>query len=122
MGGIKNSDPTRYNLKSDKESEYSSKSLCKRPISKINGYGQETPSLDICGINYTNCNNSGMSRRIRYTSMSCCNNAYKSEIDSNLNHLNDNIEYSIDEEKINCLDIDEVVEHIRELIQLECDA
>ena len=40
-----------------------------------------------------------------------------------MNHtsINEGLELAVDEEKINCFQIDEVVEHIRELLQQECD-
>lgn len=40
-----------------------------------------------------------------------------------MNHssINEGLELEVDEEKINCFQIDEVVDHIRDLLQQECD-
>lgn len=40
-----------------------------------------------------------------------------------MNHssINEGFELEVDEEKINCFQIDEVVDHIRDLLQQECD-
>lgn len=100
--------------------------LVKRPPSVVNKRtGAETPML----LNLPNDIATGREsrQRIRYRSTSrasSVNSPRPNTIASgrnNLNDLSENLELMVDEDKINCYQIDDVAEHLRELLQQECD-
>ena len=67
-------------------------------------------------------------QRLRYTTASRCgsassssNNRPNSELNKQNTAFNEDLELLVDEEKINCMQIDQIADHLRELLQTECD-
>jgi hypothetical protein len=107
-----------------------SRSTSERPVSVVNNTGNETPVI----FNSSEGVGRQSRQRVRYrsisrsSSLSCSSsrNQVKSVI-SNYGDINvpgtlsENIESYVDEDKINCMQIDEIADHLRELLQQECD-
>ena len=114
----------------------SSSLVIERPMTAMNKQtGNETPLVISSSRASTKTGEGRQSRqRIRYRSASRSSSANSSRTITSARNtlvydeasqipatLSENFESVVDEDKINCTQIDEIAEHLRELLQAECD-